>query len=146
MITLHKYSYSYLGQLEFSSGAFILLVGVTRLWGKVIYGKFNWIGMIWKDTHVLIKGPTAENACQSKNQALGSKELSVVLRNRFAASHTYGDEFRKKSPDPWSYMEIGEIYRRTNISATLHRSGLYGSVAKLNPLLSEDKREHTWNL
>ncbi len=31
MIPLRKYSYSYLGQLEFCSGAFILLVGVTRL-------------------------------------------------------------------------------------------------------------------
>ncbi len=30
-IPLHKYSYPYLGQLEFSSGAFILLVDVTRL-------------------------------------------------------------------------------------------------------------------
>ncbi len=43
---------------------------------------------------------------------------------------------------PWSYVEIGEIYRRTNTTATLHRSGLYGGVAKLNPLLSEDKRKH----
>ncbi len=43
---------------------------------------------------------------------------------------------------PWSYIQIGEIYRRTNITATLHRSGLYRSVAKLNPLLSVD----TWNL
>ncbi len=43
-------------------------------------------------------------------------------------------------------MEIGEIYRRTNITATLHRSGLYGGVAKLNPLLSEDTWKHTWNL
>ncbi len=33
---------------------------------------------------------------------------------------------------PWSYLETGEIYRRTNITATL---------AKLNPLLSEDKRK-----
>ncbi len=31
MIPLHKYSYPYLGQLEFSSGTFILLVDVTRL-------------------------------------------------------------------------------------------------------------------
>ncbi len=29
MIPLHKYSYPYLGQLKFSSGAFILLVDVT---------------------------------------------------------------------------------------------------------------------
>ncbi len=37
----------------------------------------------WKGTHVLIKGPTADNAHQSKNQALGSNEQSVELRNRF---------------------------------------------------------------
>ncbi len=80
MIPLHKYSYPYMGQLEFSSGAFILLVGVTRLWVKVTSGKFNWLGMIWKGTHVLIKGPTADNAYQSKNQALGSKEQSVELK------------------------------------------------------------------
>ncbi len=35
---------------------------------------------------------------------------------------------------PWSYMQMGETYRSTNITATLHRSGLYGGVAKLNPL------------
>ncbi len=33
---------------------------------------------------------------------------------------------------------MGETYRRTNITATLHRSLLYDGVAKLNPLLSED--------
>ncbi len=171
---------------------------ITRLWVKVTCGKLNWMGMIWKGTHILIKGPTADNAYQSKNQALASKEQSVELRNRFASSHTSGEEFRKRfcfiegsqkhvvsvtlngrslkqpgfflelaslpnwaidgeglwleEPDghsswaPWSYVEIGEIYRRTNITATLHRSGLYGGVAKLYPLLSEDKRKHTWNL
>ncbi len=39
-------------------------------------------------------------------------------------------------------MQMGETYRRTNITATLHRSGLYGGVAKLNPLLSEDTWKH----
>ncbi len=46
----------------------------------------------------------------------------------------------------WSYVEKGEIYRRTNITASLHRSGLYGGVAKLNSLLSEDTWKYTWNL
>ncbi len=85
-----------MGQLKFSSGAFILLVGVTRLWVKVTCGKFNWMGMIWKGTHVLIKGPTDVNANRSNNQALGSKEQSVEVRNRFASSHISGEEFRKK--------------------------------------------------
>ncbi len=38
---------------------------------------------------------------------------------------------------------MGETYRRTNITATLHWSGLYGGVAKLNPLLGEDTWENT---
>ncbi len=54
------------------------------------------MGMIWKGTHVLIKGLTADNAYQSKNQALRSKELSVELRNRIKSNHTSGEEFRKK--------------------------------------------------
>ncbi len=68
MIKLYKYSYPYLGQLKFSSGAFILLVDVTRLQVKLSWGKFNLMGMFWKGTHILIKGLTAENAYQSKNQ------------------------------------------------------------------------------
>ncbi len=92
MIPLHKYSNTFLGQLKFSSGAFISLVDVTTLWVKSTCGKFNWMGMIWKGTHVLIKGLTAY---QSKNQALGSKELPVEVRNRIESSRTSGEDFRK---------------------------------------------------
>ncbi len=53
------------------------------------------MGMIWKGTHDLIKGLKAENAYQSKNQALRSKELPVELSNRTALNHTSGEEFRK---------------------------------------------------
>ncbi len=81
MIPLRKYSYPYLGQLKFSSGVFILLVFVTILQVTLTCGKFNWMGMIWKGTHVLIKGLTADNAYQSKKQALRSKELPLELRN-----------------------------------------------------------------
>ncbi len=105
IIPLHKYTYHFLGQFKFSSGAFILLVCVTRLWVKITCGKFNWMGMIWKGTHVLIKGSTADNAYQSKNQALGSKEVSVELRNRVASSHTPGKELRKNILLHWSYSE-----------------------------------------
>ncbi len=104
---MHKYSNPYLGQLEFISGAFILLVGVTRLWVKVTCGKFNWMGMIWKGfsiclvlnmfwicfEYVFLKGPAADNVYQSKNQALGSKVQCLELRNRFASSYTSGEEF-----------------------------------------------------
>ncbi len=37
---------------------------------------------------------------------------------------------------------MGETSRRTNITATLHRSGIRGGLAKLNPLLSEDTWKH----
>ncbi len=89
MIPLQNYSYPYLGQLEFSSRASILLVDVTTLRVKLTCGKFNWIGLIWKGTHILIKGLTDENAYQSKNQALRSKKLPVELRNRIASSHIW---------------------------------------------------------
>jgi hypothetical protein len=36
-----------------------------------------------------------------------------------------------------SSMEMGELYRRTTISASLHQSGLYGRVARWKPLLSK---------
>jgi hypothetical protein len=34
-------------------------------------------------------------------------------------------------------VEIGDISRRTTISAALHQSGLYGSVTRWKPLLSK---------
>ncbi len=126
MIPLHKYSYPYLGQLELSSGAFILLVGVTRLWVKVTCGKFNWMGMIWKGTNVL-KCQTADNAYLSKNQDLGSKEQSVELRNRFASSHTFGEEFRKK----FSFIEGSQKHVvSVNINRrSLKEAGLFLELA-----------------
>ncbi len=80
MIQLHKYSYPFLGQLHFSSEAFILLVDVTTLRVKLTCGKFNWMGMIWKGTHVLIKGLTAENAYQSKKTSPGVLRQATHLR------------------------------------------------------------------
>ncbi len=71
MIPLHKYSYPYLGWLEFISGAFILLVYVTTLQVKLTCGKFSW--MIWRCTSILINGPTADNAYQSKKTSPGVK-------------------------------------------------------------------------
>ncbi len=49
------------------------------------------MGMIWKGTHILIKGLIADNTYQNKKQALMSKEQSVELRNMFASSHTSSD-------------------------------------------------------
>jgi hypothetical protein len=33
--------------------------------------------MIWKGKHLSIEGPTVDSECQSKNQVMRSKELSV---------------------------------------------------------------------
>ncbi len=41
---------------------------------------------------------------------------------------------------------MGETYRRTNSTATLHQSGLDGKVTKLKLLLSKDMWNHDWNL
>ncbi len=114
---MHKYSYPYLGQLKFSSGAFILLVDVTTLRVKLCCGKFNWMGMIWKGTCVLIKGLTAENAYQNKNQALRSNKLPVELRDRIASNHTSGEEFRKK----WCCIEVSQKHV---VSVTLNGRNL----------------------
>ncbi len=43
-------------------------------------------------------------------------------------------------------MEMGETYRRINITATLHQSGLDGKVTKLKLLLSKDTRNPDFNL
>jgi hypothetical protein len=40
------------------------------------------MGMIWKSTHLSIKGLTAENAYQSKNQVVRSKYLPIELGDR----------------------------------------------------------------
>ncbi len=53
MIPLHKYSNPYLGQITFSTGAFILLEDTT-LQVKLSCGKFNWMGMIWNRSRILI--------------------------------------------------------------------------------------------
>jgi hypothetical protein len=37
-----------------------------------------------------------------------------------------------------SSVEMGETSRRTTISTALHQAGLYGRVARRNPLLSKE--------
>ena len=51
--------------------------------------------MIWKGTHLSILGPTVDSACQSKNQAMKSKEMSVELRNRIVPRHRSGEVYEK---------------------------------------------------
>ncbi len=66
MIPLRKYSYPYLGQLKFSSGAFILLVDVTS--SEVNRWQIQLNGYDLESSCL-----TADKAYQSKNQALRSK-------------------------------------------------------------------------
>ena len=51
--------------------------------------------MIWKGTHLSIEGPTVDTACQSKNQAMRSKELSVELRDKIVSRHRSGYGYQK---------------------------------------------------
>jgi hypothetical protein len=46
---------------------------VSTTWLESICGKFNWLDIIWKGTHLPIQGPTVDSACQSKNQAGGPR-------------------------------------------------------------------------
>ena len=48
--------------------------------------------MIWKDTHLSV-----DSACQSKNQAMRSKELSVELRDRIVSRHRSREGYQKMS-------------------------------------------------
>ncbi len=51
--------------------------------------------MIWKGTHFFIKGFTADNACQSENQVMGSKEQPAELRDRIVSRHRSGEVSKK---------------------------------------------------
>ena len=62
------------------------LVGNSNDW--------TWFG---KAHTCLYKGPTGDGACQSKNQAIRSKELSVELRDRIVSSHRSREGYRKMS-------------------------------------------------
>jgi hypothetical protein len=41
-----------------------------------------------------MKGPTVDSACQSKNQAMRSKELYVELRDRIVSRHRSGEGYQ----------------------------------------------------
>ncbi len=78
MIPLLKYSNPYLGQLKFSSGVkqYELLVDVTTLRVKLTCGKFNWMGMIWKGTHILNNKRSNNWKCISEQKS--SPEVKIT--------------------------------------------------------------------
>ena len=47
--------------------------------------------------HILIIAPTVDNACQSKNQAMRSKEFSIELRDRIVSKHRSGEGYHNSS-------------------------------------------------
>ena len=53
--------------------------------------------MIWRGAHLSIEGPTFDSACQSKNQALSSKELSVELQDRIVSRRRSGEGYQNIS-------------------------------------------------
>ncbi len=81
-------------------------------------GKVNWLDMIWKGTHLSIKGLTADNAYQSENHAMTSKELPAELRDRIVSRHRSGEGYQNNSAE----LKVPKV------------------------LLSEDTWKHTWNL
>ena len=50
--------------------------------------------MIWKGTHLSISGSAVGSACQNKNQAMRSKELSVERRDRIVSRHRSGEALK----------------------------------------------------
>ena len=85
---LHKYSDHLLWESKLRSSAFPLIILEMFLqldWSTPVE-KFNWLDMIWKGTHQSIS-PTVDSSCQSKNQAMRSKELSVERRDRIVLKH-----------------------------------------------------------
>ncbi len=68
------------------------------VWLESICGELNWLDMIWKDTHVSIKGLTADNnSYQSENQAMRSKERPAELRDRTVSRHRSGEGYEEHS-------------------------------------------------
>ena len=53
--------------------------------------------MIWKGTQLPICSPIVDSACQSKNQAMRLKELSVELRDRIVSRHRSGEGYQNMS-------------------------------------------------
>ena len=169
-------------------------------WSPPVVNSIDWT-LFGKAHTCLYKVPQIDSACQSKNQAMKLKELSVELRNRIVLRHRSGEGYQNisaalKVPKntvasiilKWknfgttkalpragppaklsnqgrralfreitknlmvtltellsSSVEMGEPSRRTTISAALHKSGLYGRVARRKPILNKSTWQTTWS-
>ena len=53
--------------------------------------------MVWNGTHLSILGSIVDSACQSKNQAIRLKELSVERRDRIVWRHRSSEGYQNIS-------------------------------------------------
>ena len=68
----------------------ILEMLLQLYWSPPVVISIDWT-LFGKAHTCLYKGPTVDSACQSKNQAMRSKELSVERRDRIVSRHRSGE-------------------------------------------------------
>ena len=86
--------------------------------------------MVWKSTNLSIEGPPVDSACQSTNQAMKSKELSVDLWDRIVSRHRSGEGYRKMSAALKVQMStVASIIRKSEKFGTIRAR--FGTLAKL---------------
>ena len=69
---------------------------VTTTWSPPVVNSIDWTWFGKAHTCLFI-GPTVDSACQSKNQAMRLKELSVDLRDRIVSRHRSGEGYQNIS-------------------------------------------------
>ena len=111
---------------------------VSTTWLESTCGKLNWLDMIWKGTHLYIR---SHSLCQSKNEAMRSKELSVELRNRMLSRHRFEEGYQNisaalKVPKN-TVASIILKWKKFGTTKTLPRAG---RLAKLS-----NRREGPWS-
>ncbi len=84
--------------------------------------------MIWKSTHLSIIGLTADNAYQSENQAIRSKELPAELRDSIVSRHRSGEGYKNISAAlKFPKSTVASIilkWKKFGTTRTLTRAGL----------------------
>ena len=98
--------------------------------------------MIWTGSPLSIYGPTVDSACQSKNQTMRTKELSVERRDRIVDRHRSGEEYQNisaalKVPKItvasiiFKWNKFGTILPRAGRQAKLSNQGRRALVRKV---------------
>ena len=69
---------------------------VSTTWLESTCVTFNWLDMIWKETHTCVyKVPQLTMHVRAKKQAMRSKELCIELRYRIVSRHRSGELYQK---------------------------------------------------